>query len=333
MGVAHGKKKKKEPPDLLNITGKCNKYYDFVLAGVYGQTWKDRFAFLNQLGYLYAENALLESGYDVQIHHQVRRSIEDLLRETRRENLPLRHPQNETLLFATSGMVGEGVGWQAEVMVLQALWGEENVQKLVERREKEDVEGLRYLMDNLGRFAAPGYSPTSDDIFRSQVGVCSLAFQEIGGKYCQLCLPEVQDSERDGSSVIYFHSLDVYGNPNMRLVDVENAVTESLRDFHMHKMMALGGEEDNLFIFLVLTKKDLFLKNIEQSTDTLARMDPATYTDITDINTNTTDNNDHLRYRGGRNYETAIEFIKNMFVSAVGQQVAEVFVINSCGSG
>eukprot|EP01118_Nematostelium_gracile_P017214 TRINITY_DN728_c0_g1_i1.p1 TRINITY_DN728_c0_g1~~TRINITY_DN728_c0_g1_i1.p1 ORF type:complete len:356 (-),score=73.00 TRINITY_DN728_c0_g1_i1:85-1122(-) len=183
---------------------------------------------------------------------------------------------------------------------IRALWQSPSIQKTYARQDEFQLyDSAGYYFDNLDRIAAEKYIPDEQDVLRARsktAGIIETVFEidairfrmvDVGGQRSERkkwmhCFEEV-------TAILFCVAVSEY---NLKLYedDTTNRMQESLKIFHE---IANSKWLVNVPIMLFLNKKDLFVEKIKQVDLTVA----------------------FPEYRGGLDYENAINFIKDKFQS------------------
>eukprot|EP01122_Echinamoeba_exundans_P012826 TRINITY_DN547_c0_g2_i1.p1 TRINITY_DN547_c0_g2~~TRINITY_DN547_c0_g2_i1.p1 ORF type:complete len:351 (-),score=76.80 TRINITY_DN547_c0_g2_i1:222-1274(-) len=196
------------------------------------------------------------------------------------------------------------------------LWADSGLQKMWNRRNEIDFPtNLEYMMANIDRFAEPDFVPSNDDVLHARQRTTGVVETQFTVDKFNWTLIDVggQRSERRKwmhfftgvAAVIYCAALDEF---DMVCPEepTKNKMEESLEVFE--KIINGDFFKDIAFI-LFLNKRDLFKTKVEKM-------------DLSTILPN---------YNAGHDYDQAVAFIKNMYMSKVrNRPLEEVYVHVTC---
>jgi len=197
------------------------------------------------------------------------------------------------------------------------LWKDEGVQKAYARQSEFQLnDSARYYFENVERLAAEDYIPTEQDVLRSRAKTTGIIETEFTVERTSFKMVDVggQRSERkkwmhcfqDVTAVIFCVALSEY---DLKLY--EDGETN-----RMHESLKLFREICNSRWFidtamiLFLNKRDLFEEKIKK----------------TDLSITFDD------YKGGCNYENAVAFIKDKFLSQNENPKKHIYTHVTCAT-
>ena len=97
-------------------------------------------------------------------------TIRTLLTQRRAMEIPWGSPDNEAVGAAIEGLPVQTRLTAPVAAQIQLLWKDDSIQATYVRRAQfQLVDSAKYLLENVHRFAAPGFVPTEQDILRSRV--------------------------------------------------------------------------------------------------------------------------------------------------------------------
>jgi len=192
---------------------------------------------------------------------------------------------------------------------IAALWACDTIQKTYERRsEFYFLDASEYYFTNVGRIVADDYTPTEEDMVMTRIRTTGISVTEFTEGNVMYRVVDVggQRSERrkwihcfdDVKALLFVVSLAGY----------DQVMFEDPTQNRMHEQLALFAQIvntpqfKNTPIFVFLNKKDLFEQMMR--TTPLSKCFP--------------------EYTGGEDVQAALEFIKNQFISKVGDQPKEL---------
>mmetsp|Transcript_9591 Transcript_9591/g.13203 ORF Transcript_9591/g.13203 Transcript_9591/m.13203 type:complete len:356 (+) Transcript_9591:128-1195(+) len=183
---------------------------------------------------------------------------------------------------------------------IKALWADEGIKRAFERQNEFQLnDSAGYYFNAIDRLSADNYVPTEQDVLRSRAKTTGIIETEFVVEKTKFKLVDVggQRSERkkwmhcfqDVTAVIFCVAMSEY---DLKLYedDTTNRMHESLKLF---KEICNSRWFIDTSMILFLNKKDLFQDKIKKI----------------DLNVCFED------YKGGKNYESASEFIKEKFVN------------------
>lgn len=209
-----------------------------------------------------------------------------------------------------------GDGWSAKAAEdIAALWADEGIQETYLKRDKyfQLNESAPYFFDNIVRFSEPNYTPTKQDVLRARVRSTGIEEAEFKFEELRFRLFDVggQRSERrkwihcfeDVTAVLFTASLSDY-DQSLREDPKQNRMRESLLLFDEIVNSPWFRETP---VVLFLNKKDLFV-------------DKVTRVDLNVCFPN---------YKGGKEYENALTYIKARF-NELPNVKREIYMHETC---
>lgn len=183
---------------------------------------------------------------------------------------------------------------------IKLLWSDSGIRKVYSRQNEFQLnDSAAYYFDNVDRLTDKNYVPTEQDVLRSRAKTTGIIETEFNIEKTKFKMVDVggQRSERkkwmhcfqDVTSVIFCVAISEY---DLKLYedDQTNRMHESLKLF---KEICNSKWFLDTAMILFLNKRDLFEEKIKKIDLSIAFPD----------------------YSGGLNYENAVEFIKDKFLS------------------
>ncbi|KAJ3444171.1 guanine nucleotide-binding protein g(o) subunit alpha [Anaeramoeba flamelloides] len=240
-----------------------------------------------------------------------------LLESSDRLGVPIQKQEYGNLIKKTK----KRLLWNEEIATaLSELWEDSGIQKSLEFKDKKFhlYDSTEYFFDEIERVSSEYYLPTNEDVLRTRVK--SIAVEEAKfriGKYI-LNMIDVggQRSERrkwihcfeEVTSIIFCVSLTGY---HQTLIE-DNSVNRIEEALNLFSDICKSPWFLNSSIILFLNKKDLFQEDIKK-------------TDLSVC---------FSEYKGGKDYENAIAYIQEQFMTASGfktnQSKREVYPFVTC---
>lgn len=188
------------------------------------------------------------------------------------------------------------------------LWESEPIQKVFENRDKFWIlDSVEYFMENISRFAEESFEPTEEDVVMARVRTTGIVTTEFDQRN--------PDGKEEWNKCIHYQVIDVGGQRAERkkwincfdnvkailfvvnLAGYNMVLFEDEKKNRLHECLELFTETVNLEIFantpifLFLNKKDLFEEKLKK----------------TDLSYCFED------YKGGKNFQSALEFVSQKF--------------------
>jgi len=246
------------------------------------------------------------------VHRSPLRSMKVLLGAINEQGIKL-DEENQTL---TEAMLGPHQNVHVITPEIAAditkLWTDASIQKLVKEQTSLDLDdNAKFFLDKVAELAEPGYKPDTEAILKVrdptrtietldfQVDKAKFRVIDVGGQRMER--PK-WNLTGDITAVIFVCALTEY-NQVLREDIKQNRLKESLNIFDI----ACNRRYPNKPIILFLNKVDIFREKIKQ---TDLRVCFATY-------------------KGGCNYEAALEFIKHKFMSVRKNTEQQIYVIET----
>jgi guanine nucleotide-binding protein G(i) subunit alpha len=206
---------------------------------------------------------------------------------------------------------------EAMIKEVQALWKDKAVQGAYDRRnEIQLIDSAAYCFENVDRFGDPEWIPNHQDVLRVRARTTGIVETTFSVRETHFRMIDVggQRNERkkwihcfqDVTAIIYCVALNEY---DMKLLENEK-INRMLESLELFKYISQSKWFNKTAMILFLNKSDLFR-------DKIARVD---------LNILFED------YTGGCDYESALSFITNQFVSLNANSSKKVFAHVTCAT-
>jgi len=240
------------------------------------------------------------ASYKSIVYNNVVKAMRDIIRGAETLGVPLENKEAATRLVGGGEEYFSGPLSDDIASDIKLLWKDKGVQESYRRSaEYQLIDSAHYYFDNIERLAAPDYVPTVDDVLRSRAkttGIIEIEFDVAGTRFRMVDVGG-QRSERkkwmhcfqEVTTVIFCVALSEY-DLKLQEDDSTNRMHESLKLF---KEICNSKWFIDTSMILFLNKRDIFGEKIVQ----------------VDLNVCFND------YTGGKDFEKALAFIQDKFIS------------------
>ena len=230
---------------------------------------------------------------------------------------PDRVLDHRTLIEITENMIEKEITCELGKIITR-LWNDEGVQYCFSRsREYQLLDSAEYFMNSLGRTSIPNYTPTQEDVLKTQIPTTGIVQSQFEYRGLTFKLFDVggQRSERkkwlhcfdDVNAIIFVAALSAY-DLVLREKKGVNRMAESMRLF---ESICNNKWFVDTSIILFLNKKDLLMEKISKSPLSIC----------------------FPKYPGQNNYHEASFFISRQFNGlSLNQNSKEIYTHFTCAT-